>query len=248
MHKSSLIRMEWFADKYLDNKGVLKVLDIGSYDVNGSYREIFTSRGHNYTGLDMEEGPNVDICPTSTYVWEEISNDTYDIVISGQAIEHIEFFWITIGEIVRVTKKEGIICLIAPNGFDEHRYPVDCWRFFTDGMVAIARFYGLEILHAHTNAGCEVENPIWFSENCADSMLIAKKVYEGDANIVDLKSYKCVPAVHSLLREGMSTFEEHKTHVEENKGEKNKQESTLVEISTSKLRKLIKKIKNKVTI
>ena len=40
------------------------------------------------------------------YNWKEIANDHYDVVISGQALEHIEFFWVTLGEIVRVTKKE----------------------------------------------------------------------------------------------------------------------------------------------
>lgn len=223
MHESSMRRMQWFADRFLDNQKECKILDIGSYDVNGSYKEIFERRGYNYTGLDMEEGPNVDICPKSPYAWTEIDNNQYDIVISGQALEHIEFFWVTVAEIVRVTKKDGIICLIAPNGFQEHRYPVDCWRFFTDGMIAIAKFYGLEILHAHTNAGLDIEDKVWFSEDCADSMLVAKKVYEGEARICDLKKYRCVPAIHSELRGEMSTYEEHKEYIKMKKKEGLKQ-------------------------
>ena len=62
------------------------------------------------------------------------------------------------GEIVRTTAKDGLICIIAPNGFKEHRYPVDCWRFFTDGMIALAKYYELEIIHAHTNAAPRVED------------------------------------------------------------------------------------------
>ena len=112
--------MEWFADKYKGELSNGEVLDVGSYDVNGCYREIFTQRGIRYDGLDMEAGPNVDIVPKSTYHWQEIENDSYDAVISGQALEHIEFFWVTVGEMVRVTREDGLICIIAPNGFDEH--------------------------------------------------------------------------------------------------------------------------------
>ena len=107
--------MKWFAENYLTAEKKLKVLDIGSYDVNGNYRDIFESIGHYYKGLDMEGGPNVDIVPQNTYIWNEIKDDEYDAVISGQALEHIEFFWITIEEIIRITKEGGLICIIAPN-------------------------------------------------------------------------------------------------------------------------------------
>jgi hypothetical protein len=36
-------------------------LDVGSYDINGSYRDIFIEKKYEYYGLDMIEGPNVDI-------------------------------------------------------------------------------------------------------------------------------------------------------------------------------------------
>ena len=181
MHESSLNRMKWFRDNYLQENKCSKILDVGSYDVNGSYKHLFEKEGYIYKGLDMEAGPNVDLVPKNAYIWEEIENDAYDVVISGQALEHIEFFWITIEEMVRVTKENGLICIIAPNGFEEHRYPVDCWRFFTDGMIAIARFYELEIIHASTNAAPKGTNDNWYSNDCADSMLIAKKSYAGEA-------------------------------------------------------------------
>ena len=113
-------------------------------------------------------------------------------------------------EIIRVTKEGGLICIIAPNGFDEHRYPVDCWRFFTDGMIALARFYQLEIVHAHTNAAPNIDEIDWYSTDCADSILIAKKPYAGTAKKIDLREYKCTPADHQILRGNMITFEEYK--------------------------------------
>ena len=234
MHKSSMKRMEWFLDNYIDTKVEAKLLDVGSYDVNGSYKELFSDTSIKYTGLDMEEGPNVDIVPKSPYMWEEIENDKYDIVISGQAIEHIEFFWITVGEMVRVTKEDGIICIIAPNGFGEHRYPVDCWRFFTDGMNALTRYYRLEVMHTHTNCSPDINDKEWYSKDCADAMLIARKPYKGDAQIVNLKEYRCVPADHNKLKGNMFSYEEFKKQKEEkNKGSNNhmtKEENTIERI------------------
>ena len=209
-------RMQWFADNYVPKENKLKVLDVGSYDVNGNYREIFESKGMDYTGLDMEKGPNVDIVPKDVYIWDEIENDTYDVVISGQALEHIEFFWKTMENIVRVTKKGGLICIIAPNGFGEHRYPVDCWRFFTDGMVALARFYELKILHSHTNAAPSIEEEEWFSSNEADAILIAQKDYDGKAKEIELRGYQCIPANHKELNNGMKTYKNYIDSKQEN--------------------------------
>jgi hypothetical protein len=38
-----------------------------------------------------------------------------DVVISGQAFEHIEFFWLSWRETVRVLRQGGLIFLIAPS-------------------------------------------------------------------------------------------------------------------------------------
>ena len=188
----------------------LKILDVESYDVNGSYKQFFPSPSFEYTGMDMAPGPNVDFVPQNTYSWNEVDSDTFDVVISGQAFEHIEFYWLTMSEMVRVLKKDGLIRIIAPNGFVEHRYPVDCWRFFTDGLIALARYTGLEPLHAHTNC-TPATNPIntaWLSRHDADSMLIAKKPYAGPTRTLDINSYKCNPANHAELKKGMLTFQE----------------------------------------
>ncbi|MBG6130666.1 SAM-dependent methyltransferase [Aquimarina sp. EL_43] len=202
MHKSSILRMKWFVDHYaskVKNNQKLKVLDIGSYDVNGSYKHLFSKVDFDYVGLDMEAGPNVDITLKNPYYWEEIETDSFDIVISGQAFEHIEFFWITMSEMTRVLKKDGLMCVIVPNGFDEHRYPVDCYRFFTDGMVALARYVSLEPLHAHTNLAPSEKHKDWYSNSKADSMLVARKNYAGKTKHVDLQTYVCIPTNNESL-------------------------------------------------
>lgn len=199
--------MKWFRDTFVASTAKMKVLDVGSFDVNGSYKHLFPEPGFEYIGIDMTPGPNVDLVPKDPYSWQEIKTGNFDVVISGQALEHSEFFWLTMSEMVRVLKPGGLICIIVPNGFGEHRYPVDCWRFFTDGLVALARYTSLEVIHAHTNC-TPLTNPIqlaWLNRAKADSMLVAKKPYAGATRILETNSYKCKPADHKKLRKGMLT-------------------------------------------
>lgn len=202
MHPSSLIRMEWFKKSFLNEKGDrFSVLDVGSYDVNGSYKQYFDTKTIDYIGLDMANGPNVDIVPEAPYDWKEIKDDSFDVVISGQALEHIEFFWITVQEMARVLKKGGLLCIIAPNGFPEHRHPVDCFRFFTDGMIALARYVNFEVLHAHTNCAPAEGMSEWYSVNAADAMLVARKPYAGPAQLINPATYQCVPSDLAAARQ-----------------------------------------------
>ncbi|WP_432401124.1 methyltransferase domain-containing protein [Wukongibacter sp. M2B1] len=168
MHQSSYKLMENFVKKYLKEYEGKKIdiLDIGSKNVNGTYKLLFDDPSWNYYGSDIVPGNNVDIVLEEPYNWKNVESDLYDVVISGQAFEHIEYFWITILEIARVTKKGGIICIIAPSKVAEHRHPVDCWRFYRDGFEALAKYSGLTLLEAYT-----VKNP----NPINDSVLICKK-------------------------------------------------------------------------
>lgn len=191
--------MTFFARTFVGASEVQRsVLDVGSYNVNGSYKRIFPEPNFLYQGLDMEPGPNVDIVEPFPYRFSQVETDSYDIVISGQAFEHIEFFWLTMGEIVRAAKRGGLICIIAPNGFREHRYPVDCYRFYTDGMVALARYYQLEILHASTDKAPEGEK-YWSVKGSEDSILVARKPYSGPGRPIDPGSYVCIPINHKEI-------------------------------------------------
>jgi hypothetical protein len=107
-------------------------------------------------------------------------------------------------EMTRVLKKDGIICIIAPNGFGEHRHPVDCWRFFSDGMIALAKYVNLNILHAHTNCAPSIQDKEgWYQQDCADTMLVATKPYSGKAIIVNIEEYKCTPTDLESVRTGL---------------------------------------------
>jgi len=175
MHTSSFKKMEVFRQSYLSERENerLRIYDLGSQDVNGTYRPLFDNPQWMYVGIDLAEGKNVDVVLQTPYRWREISTNSADVFISGQAFEHIQFFWITILEVARVLKPGGICCILAPSSGPEHRYPVDCWRFYTDGMHSLAHFAQMEVLEATTqwkDEGYEDGSDRWH-----DSMLVCRK-------------------------------------------------------------------------
>ncbi len=178
MHQSSYENMARFRHRYLSDweENPLVIADLGSCDINGSYRPLFEQPRWRYLGLDVTPGANVDIVLRDPYCWRELRSNSVDVVISGQALEHIEFFWLTLLEISRVLKPGGYCCLIVPSGGFEHRYPVDCWRFYRDGMRALASWSDLEIVEAVTGGitcppeGWDDDSALW-----CDSVLIARQ-------------------------------------------------------------------------
>jgi len=162
MHTSSLAHMARLVAAYLTEARDLDVLDIGSQDVNGSYRPLFDKQGWRYRGVDMIAGRNVDIVMRNPYELP-LASKSVDLVISGQAFEHIDYFWITFLDMVRVLRPNGKIFLIAPSRGHEHRYPVDCWRFYPDGYRALARFGRIELVEVSTDweANAAEDSAVW---------------------------------------------------------------------------------------
>jgi len=156
MHRSSYEKMTAFRDRHLGDRKTspLLIYDLGSCEVSGgSYRPLFDLPPWRYRGIDLAPGKNVDVVLRDPYHWREIPPDSADAVVSGQALEHVEFFWLVVLEIWRILKPGGLCCIIAPSGGPEHRYPVDCWRFFPDGMRVLARYAPFEVLEIYGQQG-----------------------------------------------------------------------------------------------
>ncbi len=156
MHQSSfhiILRFRKLVEKNFSDRQI-RILDVGSYGVNGTYREIFADpEKYSYTGLDVNPGPNVDYVPSDPYHWTKLPDQSFDVIVSGQAFEHIEYPWLIIEEISRVLKKNGLACIVAPSRGPEHKYPVDCWRYYPDAFRALAKWANLEVIESKTAWG-----------------------------------------------------------------------------------------------
>ncbi len=176
MHQSSFDKMTAFRRDYLEPRRAepLLILDLGSQDINGCYRPLFGLPPWKYVGVDLAPGANVDVILSDPYDWREISAESADVIVAGQTFEHTEFFWETMRQVARTLKPNGLCCVIVPSSGPEHRFPVDCWRMYPDGLRALARYAGLEVLVAETQweDRPEYDNE---SNKWHDSVLIARK-------------------------------------------------------------------------
>jgi len=125
--------MKWMLEQIKMPDKELKILDIGSMDLNGAYRYMFPNPKWKYVGLDMEPGKNVDVVTKDPYSYPFYDN-CFDVVISGNCLEHVEDTHRWADEAIRVCKPGGYICIAVPSSWGEHKYPVDCWRVYPDGL------------------------------------------------------------------------------------------------------------------
>lgn len=100
------------------------------------YKPLF--QGNHYLALDNTKGEN-------SWTYESldlISNlenipfpeETFDVVLLTQVLEHVRNPLIVLKELKRILKKEGTLLLTAPQGWKEHQKPQDFFRF-TSGSL-----------------------------------------------------------------------------------------------------------------
>ncbi len=122
------------------------ILDVGSYDVNGTLRPFAPERAR-YTGVDRDAGPGVDIVNDDPHRLP-FPSAYFDLVVSTSCLEHDRMFWVTFAEMARVVKPGGFIYVSAPVNGPVHRHPFDCWRFYPDayfGLVDWAQHCGQQL-------------------------------------------------------------------------------------------------------
>ena len=108
----ALVRRE-FQDRFTGRR----VLEIGSLDINGSIRSQF--QHCEYTGIDVAPGPGVDlVCQGQDY---DAPDDSFDVVISCEVMEHNPHWAETMKNMIRVCKPGGLVVMTcATLGRGEH--------------------------------------------------------------------------------------------------------------------------------
>lgn len=150
MHFNSLQAMKIFVKEYLDPKEKLRILEVGSYcdskpERDRMFRRYFRDKPNwKFIGMDLMPGPNVDVVSKHKYRYP-FKDNSFDVVISGNTLEHVEDTHQWIRELARISN--NLVCVIVPSVRPEHKYPIDCWRVYPDGMkFLLEKVAGLRIL------------------------------------------------------------------------------------------------------
>lgn len=152
MHQSAHDHMARLVAHYLRPGVDYRVVDFGSRTSGRqtmTHRDLFDGYSCEITGVDVAPGRNVDLLMKKPYR-VPMRRNSVDLVISGQAFEHIPFFWASLLEIARILKPNGLVFLTAPSRGHVHT-AIDCWRYYPDGLKAMATFAGLTVREASTD-------------------------------------------------------------------------------------------------
>jgi SAM-dependent methyltransferase len=100
-----------------DDYSQKKIIEIGSYDVNGSVRDFF--KNSSYIGVDLIAGVGVDVVCEGDKV--DHPDNIYDVAISCECFEHNPNWLETFENMHRMTKEGGaVVFTCATTGRKEH--------------------------------------------------------------------------------------------------------------------------------
>lgn len=164
MHLNSTLLFNKYAKEYF--KPGMKVLEVGAS--SSKYRRI-AGKGIQWDTLGLESSryKNFTITSKNEYSYP-IPDNTYDIVLSGQVLEHVKKVWLWMKELSRICKKGGHVITINPVSWEYHEAPVDCWRVYPEGMKALYDEAGLKVILSVFEGLEDVDNSV-------DTITIGKK-------------------------------------------------------------------------
>ena len=138
MCNTECIRFVELAVESKDVKGK-DVLEVGAYDVNGSARPYLENLGpRSYVGIDLQEGPRVDLILDAEHLVERFGEETFDVVVSTEMLEHVADWRRIITNMKRVVRPGGLIVITTRSrGFGFHDFPHDYWRYEPEDMRVI---------------------------------------------------------------------------------------------------------------
>jgi SAM-dependent methyltransferase len=112
------------------------VLEVGSYNVNGTPRTVLQPLCTTYLGIDLTAGPCVDIVMDADSMLQVFSPEQFDTVVCCECLEHSIHPWMIVEAMKTLLKPGGYLWVSTPTfGFPLHRYPIDCYRFGVDAYT-----------------------------------------------------------------------------------------------------------------
>lgn len=116
-----------------------QALDLGSD--KSPYREPLTARGYEVRTLDITLDLGADYAGTAEQTG--LPDQSFDVVLCTQVLEHSQNPWAAAAEIRRILKPGGHLIASAPHVWFYHPHPSDNWRFTQEGFVHLFREAGL---------------------------------------------------------------------------------------------------------
>jgi SAM-dependent methyltransferase len=136
------LQVEQVVRKFIDQKQRLVLADYGCG--NMPYQPLVAPFVSKYVGIDLPENPRADIhiLPAGQI---QLSDQSVDVVLSTQVLEHVEDPALYLTEAHRILKDDGLLILSTHGYWMFHPDPTDFWRWTSTGLQKIVKEKGFEI-------------------------------------------------------------------------------------------------------
>ena len=123
-----------YGKKYLTTEIIngKRIIEVGSKIVGGiSLREdAVAKKPKEYIGCDIVKGKNVDIICSIEEIINQFGEESFDVVINTEMLEHVENWKLAINNLKLILRPKGYLLLTTRSkGFKKHNFPHDFWRF-----------------------------------------------------------------------------------------------------------------------
>jgi SAM-dependent methyltransferase len=150
-----------------------KILEVGSYDVNGSIRSLFEELGpKEYIATDARPGPGVDKVADCEHLTSAFKGKTWDVVVCTETLEHVFDWRAAAAELAKSVTPGGFLLLttLTPQQPTEPGVVLahDHWIFTVPIVTVILSVCGLGGLGVTVEADPEVEGVFAYAHKPSD--------------------------------------------------------------------------------
>lgn len=142
--------IKYFSQEIKEN---VKILDVG-YGIK-PYKNLFKT--DKYFGIDIETSGHSNDAKYADKFYDgkniPFEDNSFDVIICTQVLEHTEEPQTLIKEIYRVMKKDSVAFLTIPFVGNEHEQPYDFWRFTQFGNKKLLEEAGFKKIEIKPSCG-----------------------------------------------------------------------------------------------
>jgi len=180
-----------------------RVLEVGSKYVNGSIRPLVERffKPKEYLGIDIEPGKFVDMVLPAEEIVKYFGEESFDIIISTELLEHVSSWRVVINNIKAALKRGGYVYITTRSyGFPRHGYPYDFWRYETDDIIKVFSDFDIIALtkdHEAPGAFLKARKPLAYTPTDLSNIAIYSIVL--GKRTFDIPSMRDMPFAKRLM-------------------------------------------------
>jgi len=145
-----LVNLDYITNHFNKLEGLHSVLEVGSFNVNGNCKNFILSKGLRYLGIDIQDGPDVDlICDITDdmeNIEEKLNHEKLDLIICMNVLEHLYEPIKALNNMRHLLRGKGYLIIVTPLVWDLHDWPHDFYRLNPDFYKKYTQDNNLQIL------------------------------------------------------------------------------------------------------